>query len=117
MKVLQNNDKYKIIVYKEKLTEADVKTWTLSIELRDDKTMPFVQPNKYEQDIKINFTPTRKVKEVKKDETEVAKTTTCPSYTKTCLMTEDGQQKYGQYENQVPVGSPLTTTTAENESK
>jgi cell wall assembly regulator SMI1 len=76
-----------------------------------------VTPNVYEQDITINLVPTRKVEAVKKNETEVAKTTTCPKETKTCLMTEDGQQKYGQFENQVPVGAPLTTTTAENESK
>jgi hypothetical protein len=31
-------------------------------------------------------------------------------------MSEDGQQKYGQYENQVPIGSPLTTTTAKDQS-
>jgi hypothetical protein len=78
MKVVQDGDSYKVIVYKEQISAKDVKTWTLKISLRDDKTMPFVKPNEYEQDIKINFTPTRKVEEVKKDETEVAKTTTCP---------------------------------------
>jgi len=90
MKVLQNGDSYKVIIYKEKITEKDVKTWTLKIEMRDDKTMPFVKPNEYEQDIKINFTPTRVVEVVKKDETEVAKTTTCPGGAKTCVMSEDG---------------------------
>jgi hypothetical protein len=49
-----------------------------------------VKPNEYKQQVVINFIPTRVVKEVKKDETEVAKTTECPSGAKQCLMADDG---------------------------
>ena len=38
MKVLQNDQTYRVIVYKEKLSIKDSKTWTLKIELKDDKT-------------------------------------------------------------------------------
>ena len=32
-------------------------------------------------------------------------------------MTDDGESKFALFENSVPVGSPLTTTTAKNENE
>lgn len=62
----------------------------------------------------INFVETRIVKILKKTETVVAKTTSCPGGAKICLMSNDGQQKYASFEDQVPVGDPLITTSAKN---
>lgn len=55
VKVLQSEALYKIIVYKEKLSILDSKTWKLKIVLTDDKTQAFVQPKEYEQEVTINF--------------------------------------------------------------
>ena len=52
------------------------------------------------------------MKEVKKDETEVAITTECPSGAKQCLMADDGQQKFAAFDDSSPIGSPILTTVA-----
>lgn len=55
IKIVQKEDSYKVVVYKERLTIKDAGTWNLTISVKDDQTQPFVKPNEYEQKIQINF--------------------------------------------------------------
>ena len=55
VKVVQKEDQYKVVIYKERLTAKDSGTWNLTISVKDDQTQPFVKPNEYEQKIQINF--------------------------------------------------------------
>lgn len=55
VKIVQQEDQYKVVVYKERLTAKDSGTWNLTISVKDDQTQPFVKPNEYEQKIQINF--------------------------------------------------------------
>lgn len=41
VKVIQKGESFNIIIYKDKLTILDSKTWTLNIDLKDDKTQSF----------------------------------------------------------------------------
>jgi len=48
IKIVQKEDSYKVVVYKERLTIKDAGTWNLTISVKDDQTQPFVKPNEYE---------------------------------------------------------------------
>ena len=51
VKIVQVDNAYKISVYKELISSADVNKWDINISIKDDKTQLHVKPSEYVQSI------------------------------------------------------------------